>query len=131
MSRSRRRAISTSSASRSGNAGPILTRDIAISGDLTDADLGAVFACDLVDPAAVDLLRGERELEALAHHPGKKAADRMWLPSGGFHDGGDRGACRRSQHRDDARLLRARVGLVGLRLVSRPVGGLCRLSRQW
>jgi Protein of unknown function (DUF3489) len=29
---------------------------------------------DLVDPVAVDLLRGERQLEPLAHHPGKKDA---------------------------------------------------------
>src|SRR5215469_1714419 len=109
MSRSRSRAISTSRASRSGSAGPILTRVIE-SGWLASA--AAFFARDLIDPVAVHLVRGKLKFQTLAHYAGKKAAHRMLLPSGRFHDGGDRCARRRLQHRNDARLLRAIIPLV-------------------
>jgi len=96
--------------------GPVF---LSIPMDDWSHDCAAVSARDLVDPIAVHLIRGELQLQTLAHHSGEKTAHRMLLPSGRFHDGGNRCACRRLQHRDDARLLRASIGLVGLGPVSR------------
>ncbi|HWX29518.1 MAG TPA: hypothetical protein VNZ53_18995 [Steroidobacteraceae bacterium] len=42
-------------------------------------------ARDLIHPIAVDLLRGEFQLQAFTHHAGKKAAHRVRLPAGGLH----------------------------------------------
>ena len=72
--------------------------------------VAAVCAPDLIDPVAVNLLRTELQLEALAHHAGKKAAHRMLLPARGLHHRGNRGACTRLQHCDEASLLRAGIG---------------------
>src|SRR5262249_34293906 len=47
---------------------------------------------DAVDPLLPGLLGHERKSELLAHHAGKEAADRVWLPPGGLHDGADGGA---------------------------------------
>jgi hypothetical protein len=58
---------------------------------LAKGGLAAISARDLVDPVAVHLLRAE--LEALAHHAGKKTAHRVRLPAGGLHHRFDRCAC--------------------------------------
>src|SRR5438874_2092930 len=44
---------------------------------------------DAIDAIAVGLLGFERETELLAHHAGEKAAHRVLLPAGPFHDRGD------------------------------------------
>src|ERR1700751_5581055 len=80
--------------------------------------LAAISARDPVDPVAVHLLRAELELEALAHHAGKKAAHRVRLPAGGLHHRSDRCACGGLQQGDDARLLRAAIGPLRLRIAS-------------
>src|SRR6202047_752068 len=57
---------------------------------LARGGLAAISARDLVDPVAVHLGRAELQLEALAHHAGKKAAHRVLLPAGGLHHRFDR-----------------------------------------
>jgi hypothetical protein len=57
----------------------------AVLGQPTALGLILLSACDLVDALAVDLLRSELQLEALAHHAGKKAAHRVLLPAGCLH----------------------------------------------
>src|SRR5262245_26808298 len=57
----------------------------AALGQTTAPGLSLLPACDLVDPLAVDFLRSELQLEALAHHAGKKAAHRVRLPAGCLH----------------------------------------------
>ena len=61
--------------------------------------VAAIFGFDLVgrfagrhtiNAFAVGLLRYQRQAELLAHDTGKEAADRVLLPAGRLHDGGDR-----------------------------------------
>jgi hypothetical protein len=57
---------------------------------LAKGRLAGISARDLVDPVAVHLLPAELQLEALAHHAGKKTAHRVRLPAGGLHHRFDR-----------------------------------------
>src|SRR5262245_8230937 len=52
---------------------------------LTWLALAAVAVCDLIDAMAVDLFRSELQLEALAHHTGQEAPNRVLLPAGHLH----------------------------------------------
>src|SRR6202051_4939389 len=80
--------------------------------------LAAIGPRDLVAPVAAHLLRAELQLEALAHDAGKKAANRVLLPAGGLHHRFDRCARGGLQQGDDARLLRAAIGPLRLRIAS-------------
>ena len=82
-------------------------------------------------------LRTMTELHALKlyylfarRRAGKKAAHRVPLPAGGLHHRGNRCARGRLQHRDDTRLLRASVGLLGLG-ISGVLRRVCRSHRRW
>jgi aerobic C4-dicarboxylate transport protein len=46
-------------------------------------------ACDLIHPRAIQLLRAELQLEALAHHAGQRAAHGVLLPPRCLHDCGN------------------------------------------
>src|SRR5262245_34048409 len=52
---------------------------------LTWLALAAVAVCDLIDAMAVDLFRSELQREALAHHTGQEAPNRVLLPAGHLH----------------------------------------------
>ena len=91
---------------------------------------------DAIDPVPVDFLRAQIKAELLAHHAGKEASDRVLLPMGRPHDGGNRRSLRSTQHREHSRLFRARPAfLQGIGFGLRRVGltlltsGLLRRSR--
>jgi hypothetical protein len=74
--------------------------------------LAGTTARNLVDPLIVHLLGAELQLEALAHHARKEAPYRVLLPAGCLHHRYDCCSGRGLQHRDDAGLLRARIGFL-------------------
>ena len=90
----------------SGRAGPILTRgmnaqDVTVDGRAPILPPPA--ARNSVNPAAIDLLRIEFQLQAFANHAGKKATHRMLLPTGGPSSSRSLPPSV-TQHRDDASL---------------------------
>ncbi len=60
---------------------------------------------DAINSAFVGLFRNQIETEVLADDTSKKASHRMLLPFRRSHNGGDRCASGRPQHRDDAGVL--------------------------
>src|SRR4051794_15841113 len=60
---------------------------------------------DSVDTTLVRRFGNKIQTEFLAHHAGKKAADRMLLPFSCSHDSGDRSTGWRPQHRKNAGVL--------------------------
>ena len=63
-----------------------------------------------INAFAVGLLRYQRQAELLAHHAGKEAADRVLLPAGRLHDGGDRCALGLSEQGEDGLLFGPAAG---------------------
>src|SRR5262249_9234172 len=61
---------------------------------------------DAIDPLTVDLLRAQFKAELFAHHASEEAANRMLLPIGGTHNGGNRCSLRPAQHGEHASLFR-------------------------
>src|ERR1700733_12241062 len=124
MSRSRNRAISLLSISRSGSAGPMVTLGIG-SGwpPLCRASIGlaVIAALDLVDPIAVHLFRAEVQVKALAHDTGQETPYRVLLPTRSLGHRVDRGTRRRSQHSNDMQLFGAQLPLFRLALVLAPL----------
>src|SRR5262245_46800888 len=53
--------------------------------ELTMLGLAAVAARNLIDASAVYFLRSELQLEALAHHAGQEATNRVLLPARNLH----------------------------------------------
>src|SRR5262249_49732459 len=138
-SRPRRRAISLSSDSRSGTVGSITTRGMHSSCATTRGAGGGPCTStedDTIDPVTVHLLRAQSASQLLAHYPGKEASDRVLLPMGRAHDGGNRHPLRLAQHGEHASLFRpwpvfARGARFGLRLAGLMprANGLLRCNR--
>src|SRR5262249_24507172 len=87
-------------------------------GQATAPGLSLRSACDPVDPLAVNLLGSELQLEALAHHTGKKAAHRVLLPAGCLHHRINRRTNGRLEHCDNTGLFGARLAVWPLCLAS-------------
>ncbi len=77
-----------------------------------------------INAFAVGLLRCQRQAELLAHHTGKEAADRVLLPAGRLHDGGDRCPLGLSEQGEDGLLFGPAAGRT-----RGNVFRLCRLLR--
>src|SRR5262245_44657656 len=110
-------------------AGSITTRGMARSSSAT-ARAAAIRTStaardDAIGPiTAIGFLRAQFEAELLANHPGEEAADRVLLPMGGTHNGGNRCSLPSAQHRQHASLFRTRPAFArgagfGLRLARR------------
>src|SRR5262245_39892110 len=61
---------------------------------------------DAIDPVTVDLLRAQIKAELLTRHASEEAANRMLLPLGRAHNGGNRRSLRPAQHGEHASLFR-------------------------
>src|SRR5207244_1243137 len=94
-----------------GSGGPALGR-------ATAPGLILLSTCYPVDPLAVDFLGSELQLEALAHHAGKKAAHRVLLPASCLHHRINRRTCGRLEYRDNRALFGAWLAIWPLRLAS-------------